>query len=189
MHAKGLIQSNPCDGVKRLKVGNVTRDRVRIPTPADEARLRKHLDGYVLTAYTFARATGLRFGELRRLRKEDVDEQGAHIRQSKSGKGRVVPLNDTARDALLDCPVTKGRLLFPYSVKRQWLKARAAAKFDHTWNEATRHAFVSELLRNPKVAPLTVARLAGHSSLKMLEDHYGHVLSRDAEDAIASLAS
>ena len=78
--------------MKRLKVGNVTRERVRIPDTAAEARLRRALKGYAATAYVFARNTGLRLGELRRLRREDIDGDRVYVPVAKSGKGRFVPL-------------------------------------------------------------------------------------------------
>ena len=185
--ANALVEANPCDGVKRLKVGNVTRERMRIPDAEAEATLRAHLSGYLLTAYTFARNTGLRLGELRRIHRDDIDAAGVHVRQSKSGKSRIVPLNTAARAALLDCPVTVGGYLFPYAIKRAWRAARKAATFTHTWNESTRHAFVSELLRRG-VAPFTVSKLAGHADLSML-NVYGHALHDDMAAAVERLAT
>ncbi len=183
--AKGLVESNPTDGVKRLKVGNVTRERVRIPDTAAEARLRRALKGYAATAYVFARNTGLRLGELRRLRREDIDGDRVYVPVAKSGKGRFVPLNATARKALAKCP--RDGLLFPHAFKRAWLKARTDADFAFTWNEATRHAFVSALLR-AGVAPFTVSKLAGHADLSML-NVYGHALHDDLAAAVERLAS
>lgn len=45
---------------------------------------------------------GLRSGELRRLRVEDIEDNGAvlHIRESKFHKSRLVPLSDSAQDEL-----------------------------------------------------------------------------------------
>jgi integrase len=183
----GLVTSNPCDGVKRLKVGNVVRERIRIPTPDEEAKLRATMSGYLLAAYLFARNTGLRLGELRHIRRDDIDDGGVHIRRSKTGKTRIVPLNDTARRALAGCPETVSGQLFPYAIKRAWRTARKAAQFEHTWNEATRHAFISELLRKG-VAPFTVAKLAGHADLSML-NIYGHALHDDLAAAVGRLAS
>ena len=182
--AKGLIESNACDGVRRLKAGNVTRERVRIPDAAAEARLREHLTGYLLDCYTFARNTGLRLGELRRIRREDIDTAGVHVLQSKSGKSRIVPLNAAATDVLLTRP-EKG-LLFGSAIKRAWLKAQKdAAPYPFTWNESTRHAFISDLLRRG-VAPFTVAKLAGHADLSML-NIYGHALHDDLAAAVAKI--
>jgi integrase len=62
-----------------------------------------HLYTAVYRIYDFACHTGLRQGEIFRLTWKNVDLKGGFLRvqEAKSGEGRTVPLNATAR-AILD---------------------------------------------------------------------------------------
>ena len=168
-----LIEADPCVGIGRLARGNVVRPRVRIPTDAQAAAIVAALDGDMRRSFLFARNTGLRRGELLRVRADDIVDGVLYVRTSKTGQGRTIPLNKTALDQL---PAP-----FVWSKKR-WSKVDAG----FTWNEATRHAFVSSLLRRG-VAPIVVAKLAGHG-VEMSLGIYGHALEGDLSSAVDLLA-
>ena len=75
----------------------------RILDQDEKESLRKELHPRALRIYDFACKTGLRQGEIFCLTWKDVDLKGGFfkIREAKSGEGRTVPLNLTAK-AILD---------------------------------------------------------------------------------------
>ena len=99
----GKAERNPVVKVKLLKENNA---RCRILEPEERERLRAEMIPRVRRIYDFARNTGLRRGELFRLRWPDLDlkRRLLHVRESKSGEGRTVPLNETAMAVLKRFP-------------------------------------------------------------------------------------
>jgi site-specific recombinase XerD len=92
----GKAESNPVVRVKFLKENNA---RCRILEAEERERLRAEMDPRIRRIYDFARYTGLRQGEIFRFRWPDADLKGGFLRvgEAKSGEGRTVPLNATAR--------------------------------------------------------------------------------------------
>jgi integrase len=52
---------------------------------------------------------------------------------------------------------------------------------------ALRHNFISKLIRANVPLP-TIAKLAGHKTTKMIEQHYHHLLPKAAAEALALIA-
>lgn len=77
--------------------------RNRCLSPEEEARLLEALPPRFRPIVIIALHTGMRRGELRALRWQDVDfPTGAiHVRQDKAGEGRWAALNSVARETLL----------------------------------------------------------------------------------------
>lgn len=154
--------------------------------------------------------TGMRVGELCGLRGDDVVRRGreAYLKvRGKGGRERLVPLPptllrrlerhqrgrpiDTSSDRLFLAnrrapsgdfePLTESGVgqLVGVAAARAGLRRRVHPHL-------LRHTFVTEMLRrgmNPKL----VADIAGHSSLRMIEQVYAHLSSSDAYDAMVRL--
>ena len=94
-------KSNP---VSKVKFFREAPPKERILTYDEEKALldssHKHLKPILITALN----TGMRYGELLNLTWNDVDFDSGyiHVRQSKSGKSRKIPMNETTRETLLD---------------------------------------------------------------------------------------
>lgn len=131
-----LIDSNPCRRVRKFRTD--TR-RTRYLTFEEEVRLFEKLEGqeWVQRIVTMAINTGMRQGEIFDLTWFDVDlSRGLlHVRVSKNGKDRFVPINQTIRTMLerlprtseyvFPSPRTEGRLV---DVKFRFDKAKEGSR-------------------------------------------------------------
>jgi integrase len=132
--------------------------------------------------------TGARYGELIRLRVSDVDlEAGTiHIRESKSGKPRQIPLTDEASEHFEQLVLGRGgcAAVFVRSNGRVWKRSEQARPLLSACRRAgiepaitfhgLRDTFASVLAMNG--APMAViARVLGHSDTRVTEKHYAHL--------------
>jgi integrase len=133
--------------------------------------------------WKFLANTGLRAGEFRNLKVEDIKKDGIYIvsspeNRTKSGEWRLIPMNDTIRSTLKDFDMS-GEYLIPRFDKdmpktrfRRLCKKIGVAK--GKWGiHCLRHTFASHLVMNGK--PLrTVQILMGHANIKTTE-RYAHL--------------
>lgn len=152
----------------------------------------------------FALRTGLRLGELRALRWEDVDmaDRTIVVRRSrtrnyetspKNHRERVVPLAPDVA-ALLERRVSRSGYVFASSVGTPLGETRMHRALERLcarvglrrigWH-ALRHTFATELVR--RCAPLPVVKeLLGHATIEMTM-RYAHVAPSSLRDAIGLL--
>jgi integrase len=145
--------------------------------------------------------TGCRYGELCRLEVGDLNTDAGtlHVRETKSGKPRHVPLDDEAltflRAATAGRP--RGGRLFLRSDGKPWgmshqlrpiAQASAAAKLSPPATfHSLRHTWASH--RVMAGAPLmVVAQVLGHSDTRMVEKHYGHLAPSYVRDVVRATA-
>ncbi len=128
--------------------------------------------------------TGMRRSELFNLRWDDVNLRNRliHVRDSKSGKPREIPIDDTLAATLrvlpsrfgkgyvFPSPATGGRLT---TVQRQFRNAVKTAEIENVRLHDLRHTFASHLVMNG-VDIETVAELLGHASIVMTQ-RYAHL--------------
>jgi integrase len=137
--------------------------------------------------------TGARYGELGRLRVQDYNSDSGtlQIRLSKPGDCRHVILTEDGREFFKQ--LTAGRAGSELMLRRQWkpsqqlrpMKAACkAARIDppvgihqlrHTWAS---HAVMGGM------PLLVVAKNLGHSDVRMVERHYGHLAPSYVADAV-----
>jgi integrase len=155
---------------------------------ADEATLLIYVcSGGFRDLVSTALATGMRYGELARLRVADFNfETGTlHVARSKSGKARHVYLTDEGRD--LVAGIAAGRsgsdLLLRKEDGSNWKKDHQRPPMAEACQRAgidppigfhqLRHTYCSLAVMNG--VPLqVVARNAGHATVAMTERHYAH---------------
>src|SRR5262249_16560414 len=97
----GLVASNPCRKVNKLRQDN---RRTRYLTAEEEKRLMAELTGrraYLKPIVVLAVKTGMRRGEILSLEWKNVDLMRGliYVTNTKSGRDRVIPLNQAARCA------------------------------------------------------------------------------------------
>ncbi|WMT89249.1 site-specific tyrosine recombinase XerD [Pelagibacterium sp. H642] len=142
---------------------------------------------YVLLELLYA--TGLRVSELVALERRAVRREADHLTiTGKGGKERLVPLNDRAKDALIDWlgAREKDKFVFPaasaqghlarqvFARDLKALAARAGLPAAKVSPHVLRHAFASHLLQNG--ADLRVVQmLLGHADISTTQI-YTHVL-------------
>jgi len=129
--------------------------------------------------------TGMRRGELFRLKWEDIDfERGfIHIRNPKGGMDQTIPLNEAAREVLESIYRTDSPYVFPgrnggqrtdihHQVNR--IKERAGLPKDFRALHGLRHVYASMLASSGKVDMYTLQKLLTHKSPQMTQ-RYAHL--------------
>ena len=130
----------------------------------------KHLYAAVLLSIT----TGVRAGELYRLRWSDIDEKDrwAILPITKNGDARGVPLTDQVLAALRALPKDEDRV-FPFDMTKAWKTALTTAGIsDFRWHDL-RHSAASYLAKSGANA-VEIATLLGHRTLGMVR-RYAHL--------------
>jgi integrase len=179
---------------------NADAARLRYLTMDEARRLLNACSGDFQMLVAAALQTGMRYGELGRLRPQDFnpDAGTVTVRESKAGKPRHVVLTDEgvvlfrrwcAGKAGGDQLFTRGGE--PWGKSNQDLLMREACK--RAWIEppasfhCLRHTYAS--LSIMAGAPLlVVARNLGHRDIRMIELHYGHLSASYHADVIRKTA-
>lgn len=179
---QGRLAFNPVRAVKLYHEHNA---RDRCLSPEEEARLIEALPNRLRPLVTVALHTGMRRGELRALRWEDVDLATAtiRVRRDKAGEGRWVALNSLAREALEEArrqqeapspyvfSSPRGRFL--HNFERDWRPALRAAGIPDFRFHDLRHTFASRLAM-AGVDLYTVQRAGGWKTHVMVQ-RYAHL--------------
>ncbi|MGQ9688321.1 MAG: tyrosine-type recombinase/integrase [Desulfobaccales bacterium] len=129
--------------------------------------------------------TGMRRGELFRLKWEDLDfDRGfIHIREPKGGQDQKIPLNEAARELLLSHPRTGSPYVFPGRGGRQRtdinkqvgrIKQAAGLPADFRALHGLRHVYASMLASSGQVDLYTLQKLLTHKSAAMTQ-RYAHL--------------
>lgn len=148
--------------------------------------------------------TGMRKGELLKLRWQDVDfERGfINIRESKGGVAQSIPMNEEARQVLANIePIDSSEYVFPGQGAKQLqniqvpinrIKKRAGLPEDFRPLHGLRHAYASMLASSGKVDMYTLQKLLTHKSPQMTQ-RYAHLrdeaLKRAADTTDSIFAS
>ena len=129
--------------------------------------------------------TGMRRGEIFRLKWEDIDlEKGfIHLREPKGGVDQTIPLNEGVKSVLAGIYRGNNKYIFPgrgggrlkniqKAVNR--IKARAGLPKDFRPLHGLRHTFASMLASSGKVDMYTVQKLLTHKS-PIVTQRYAHL--------------
>ena len=218
--AAGYLDKTPMKEVKRLredkskKIKYLTREyEQRLMAGIDEYdEYRRELDGQTGQFADLLRPmvyvaihTGMRKGELLKLKVEDIDFASGVITvvglslqgRTKSLQTRYVPLNDVSANVLNDWIEQSGHtdLIFPNNsgkqaddkfIDRKWYKARAAAGLKDLIDfHGLRHTFGTRLAEK-RVDLVTIQELMGHESLDVTAK-YLHTSPERKQIALAVL--
>jgi integrase len=204
---RGLAPASPAAGVSRPRAGAPPRPGCAIAW-ADVAGVAALVGarGQVYSdLVTLGAHTGLRWGELAELRFSDARAGGAmlsvsrsadargRVKEPKSGRARVVPLDRAAREV-----VERRRLAAPgpdalvlpsprgYRLARRNVVARsgwALAAPGHRLH-CLRHTFAVHLVDVPGVATSDIQRWLGHSSLATTERYLASLAASGRDAAL-----
>lgn len=174
----GIIASNPLSDVRRPRQ---PPPRDRLPTADELERLGHaagedlhHATARALHAFRFAMATAMRAGEIVALTRDRIDlgRQVAHLSHTKNGRPRDVPLSSEAARLIEALPADLDPVfgLDGRQLDALWRKLRARAKVEGLTFHDSRHAAITALSR--KLDVLALARMVGHSDLRMLQVYY-----------------
>jgi integrase len=165
--------------VKRFK----TDSKIKVPATLEwvEAFADKAAPHIAAMAW-FMFLTGARISEAIRLRWDDVSLNGmtALIRQTKTRKERIAHLPRRLVVALANLPRDNSVPVFGYENRgggtfEAWRRVCKRAGIKYLSFHSCRHGFATALLR-AGVDPVTVAKLGGWASVKLVLDTYGHAI-------------
>lgn len=190
-----VTSDNPCRQVKKLIENNA---RTRFLTRDEEARLFDALllNPTMTTIVTIAIHTGMRKGEILKLEWRDVDFQAEniHVRDTKSGHDRFVPMNAVVAKELKQITHHKAdKFVFPsdgktghlVEIKKAWATALKIAGIQNFHFHDLRHTAGSRFAATG-AHPTTIKELLGHQQLSTTE-RYMHAADEAKRAAVAAL--
>jgi len=196
----GLARTNPAAGVKQFSYND---QRTRYLTEEEIDRLinackLQESRPWLTPLVTLALNTGMRQGELLKLRWEQVnwDSNSFTLKQPKTLRVKTIPLNEAAKEALKwfndhrygDYVIMHhwGKSFQRSTVNKSFKMSLSKAKITNCrWNDM-RHTFASHLVMEEIDLP-TVSELMGHSNITMTM-RYAHLAPKHKEEAVAKLA-
>lgn len=190
----GLISANPGTGLR------ITPEK-KHPISLDLAEVRKLVatscpNAQVRNAFLLSCATGLRGGDIRRLKFSDIRDQHIVIVIEKTGELFSLPLSTQAmvilaeqralraEDAELVFKLPNSNQLNP--ILRVWAKAAEVNKSIHM--HTARHSFARIYLSIPGANLYTLSKLLGHSSIATTQI-YGSLAEGMKDQAVGTLPS
>jgi integrase len=183
VHAE-LVAENPFRKVKKPEVKGA--DGVAVFTPEQMGALLSAAHADWLPVLAIAGFAGLRPEELRRIPWEQVDLEGGFIEvkasQSKTGKRRLVTISKNLRAWLLPYAGKTGSIVTPRERKHR-IAAMATAGVKVWPQDVLRHSFASYHLRHHGNDLNLTAQELGHTTTKMLFQHYREAVKPDAGKA------
>ena len=177
-----MAEENPVRKVKLFKENN---QRVRYLEQGELAKLLEHSSLRLRAVILFAVNTGMRKGEIQRLRWSEINFNQGYLTaiETKNGETRYVPINDTVKEVLLsirknpDSPyVFCAKDGESYDFRKSFETALGKSGIIDFRFHDLRHTFASHLAMKG-VDLNTIRELLGHKSLDMTL-RYSH-LSKD----------
>jgi len=208
--ARGEVAVNPTGG---LELPAVRGRRERIASPVEAEQLLAALPDGERALWATAFYAGLRLGELRALRCDDVDLGAGVIRVRRSWDQRAGEIAPKSRAGMRDVPIptvlrshlAAHRLAAPRGVglvfgraatdpfnpattNLRARKAWSAAGLAPIGLHEARHTYASLMIASG-VNAKALSTYLGHSSVTITYDRYGHLMPGNTEEAAALLDS
>lgn len=195
----GWIAENPCFALVKLKEA-AGRDRIlsddEITNLLDACQQSR--SPYIACIVLIAITTGMRQGEILGLewKQIDFDQKLAHIKDSKNGRPRSVPLVDpviTELHRLYDQRQPQKKLVFAsrtafgkIDIKKAWQQALKRAQISELRFHDLRHLFAT-LAARQGASNLQLATAMGHRTLQMLirYTHLDGKVTRHLSESVA----
>ncbi len=194
-----MISEDVAKRIRRVKLSPENNRRLRYLSLDEGRRLVEAAEMHLKPILIMALNTGMRRGEILKLKWENVDLKHGFIlleeKMVKTSRRREIPINDTLREVLqkqirrLDVPYVffdpeTGK---PYQdVKRSFATAcRRVGIRDFHFHDL-RHTFASQLVMNG-VDITAVSKLLGHTTLTMTL-RYAHLAPNHLKNAVAVLS-
>lgn len=189
---KELITTRP-----KVALFQVSSERERYLTPGEETKLMAALNDsqWIKNIVTMALNTGMRRGEIFSLQWFDVnfEREAIHVRQTKSGKDRLVPMNSTVRAMLVSLqksssyvfpsPKTGQRLI---DIKKGFMMAVLSAGLKDFRFHDLRHTAATRMAAGGADA-FTLCSIFGWSDIRMAL-RYTHAMNDAKRDAVENMA-
>ena len=185
------IDKQICPGLNfKVQMPKFDNKKTEDLTPDELGRLLKAIDEErenpdVAKMLKLALFTGLRRGEIFRLRWDDIDFENGFMElyDTKGGKNHTLPLNPSAKGVLESVQRSKSAYIFPgrYGECRKHctrqanqIKERAGLPKDFRIFHGLRHVYASMLASSGEVDLFTLQKLLTHKSPQMVQ-RYAHL--------------
>ncbi len=188
----GYVKKNPVKEVRLLKE---PPGRLRYLKPEEVKALYASCSDHIHPIIVTALNTGMRKGELLKMKWTDVDFKNRKITilNAKNNESRVVPINKTLHKELFPLSKSsKGECVFsdknghPYGdIKKSFLTALKKAKIEDFRFHDLRHTFGSYLVMQ-EVNLKTVQQIMGHKDIRMTM-RYAHLSPEYVQKAVETL--
>lgn len=184
----GLLLTNPTAWIKKIsskanKRHYLTLEELKLLFVTDCE------DNEVKRSFLFSCLSGLRLGDIRKLRKSNIKENCIEITQEKTGQPITVPLHPDAV-TLLGAMENEKIFNLPKNnrlsqIIKKWVKSAGIDKIISY--HCSRHSFASLALSN-NISIYTISKLMGHSKVETTQI-YSNLLDSSRKEAIDSLPS
>jgi integrase len=190
----GLLETSPFRKGKRL-IFKENNQRLRFLADTEIDTLLDACSPHLKPIAEVALHTGMRRGEVLGLKWEQIRNGFIYLKETKSGKGRQIPINDQAARVFRELR-KKNQLKSPYvfcdskgnrfhEVKRSFTSACKKAGLEDFRFHDLRHTFASHLVMNG-VGLKAVQELLGHADLTMTM-RYAHLSQGHLQAAVSVL--
>lgn len=161
----GYAKENPVKKIKLFKLNNAV---IRYLDPNEYKALLTHCDKSIKPFVMLALHTGLRKDELATLTWNDVniEKRTIHIRQSKNGEGRFVPINATAKTVLEE--LAQVRRIDSQDIFHD------LTNFRRLWEKALKHASITDFRFHDCRHTFASYAVMSGMDLRTLQDILGH---------------
>jgi excisionase family DNA binding protein len=185
---ESYLEENPAKKIKLYSELDSVRDRVL--SEEEQPRLFKELAEHMKPLILAALHTGMREGELLKLRWQNVDFEKRQIKveMTKSKKTRFIPINSVLFDELerLKLKRVEEQRVFPFKyIQKAWENARRRAGLEDLTFHDLRRTFGTRLLE-AGVDIVTISKLYGHSSISVTQ-RYLHPKDKLSKEAVELL--
>jgi len=183
-----LLTKNPVKKVKFMSEQNTVIERIL--TAEEEQKLLAECSERLRPIVVMALHTGMRQGELLNLRWRKVDmlAETLTVENTKSGKARVIPMNDVVKVQLIETMESRNgsEWVFPFkSIRTAWENARRRAGLEDLRFHDLRHTFATRLVQSGADI-VEVQKLLGHSTL-LVTQRYTHACEDGLRRAVRML--
>lgn len=190
---EGYLETNPARKIKMFSEMDSVKDRIL--TEEEEPRLLAALAEYLKPVVLIALHTGMRKGEILKLRWKNVDflNRIIKVERTKSKKTRFIPINTFLFRLLTEMKLHKEKhqLVYPFrTIQKAFGSARKRAGLEDFTFHDLRRTFGTRLLEGG-VDIVTISKLYGHSSV-LVTQRYLHPkdqLSKEAVELLVGISS
>ena len=169
--------------LKKIEIAKENNMRTRVLSLDEETKLLEKAGPRLTPVIILAVNTGLRIGEIRKLRREHINFSTRFItvpaENSKSKKTRQVPMNAVVLDLLRGlAPVSgfvfRNRSGEPYkSTQGGWTSVRRKAGIKDLWFHDLRHTFATRFIEKGGNV-VVLSKILGHSTISLTYNRYCH---------------
>ncbi|MDA2920745.1 site-specific integrase [Desulfobacterota bacterium AH_259_B03_O07] len=188
----GLITSSPARNVKLFRV---QPNKLRVLSNEEFQNIYNEASEFLRPILLFALNTGMRQGEILKLRWDDINlnQEYINVRDTKNNESRNIPINETLK-IIIDSlkKNSDNEYVFAYkngepvrSVKTAFYSALRRSKIDKCRFHDLRHTFATRLVM-AGVDIVTVKELLGHKDISMTM-RYSHPTPQHKQHAVEKI--